>query len=131
LPNRRTDGSRRRFPSRSQAAKASAAEGPTASITSFNVKSIDLLAFTSRFPTPASGSAVLPTLNLNGRKKHWYQFRQGKKHRCQVPQVDVAELSHFLTVAQSIYLRYRFLGDNGERLTNLSMKSSSMSLCRT
>jgi hypothetical protein len=36
--------------------------------TSFNVKSIDCLAFISRFPAPAPGFAVLPTLNFNEKK---------------------------------------------------------------
>jgi hypothetical protein len=47
---------------------ASAAEGPTASITPFNVIPSGCLAFISRFPAPAPGSAVLPTLNFNGKK---------------------------------------------------------------
>jgi hypothetical protein len=30
-------------------------------------------------------------------EKYRYQFREGKKLWCQIPQVDIAELSHFLT----------------------------------
>jgi hypothetical protein len=38
---------------------------------------------------------------------------------CQVPQVDIAELSHFLAVIQPVYSLYRFFAHNGDGVTNL------------
>jgi hypothetical protein len=42
-----------------------------------------------------------------------------KKHRRQVRQVDIAELSGFLTVTQAMYSLYSFLANNDDRPTSL------------
>jgi hypothetical protein len=54
----------------------------------------------------------LPARNTTHRK-------QGKKRRCQVPQVDITELSDFLKVTEAIYSLYSFLADNDDQPTSL------------
>jgi hypothetical protein len=46
-------------------------------------------------------------------------YHGAKKRQCQFPQVDITELSDFLTVAQAISSLYSFLANNDDRPTNL------------
>jgi hypothetical protein len=48
-----------------------------------------------------------------------FPLKQHVPGRCQVPQVDIAELSHFLSVIQAMYSLYRFFAHNGDGVTNL------------
>jgi hypothetical protein len=41
------------------------------------------------------------------------------KRRCQVPQVDITELSYFLAVVKLIYSLQSFLAENDDGPTNL------------
>jgi hypothetical protein len=88
----------------------------------------------SPFQTTASrrrSSTPSPSSFADAPRKTSVSENVGVKRRCQIPQVDITELSYFLTVVKPIYSLCSFLADNGGRPTKLINKSSSMSLCRT
>jgi hypothetical protein len=65
------------------------------------------------------GLKVIAANFFKGARHGDTDHRKLKKLRCQVPQVDITELSDFLTVAQALYSLYSFLANNDDRPTSL------------
>jgi hypothetical protein len=102
----------------------SACQAETAAIILTNARLCGQSAPASPASTITTYFCLLSSLPMLSKKRRY-------QRRCQIPQVDITELSGFFTVVKPIYSPYSFRADSDQRLTILINESSSMSLCRT